>query len=129
MRYLTKRQILKIHQRVLEEGEDGSVLFEGAVDAAVDAPKLCLYGESVHKRKCEKAAALFHELVKRHPFIAGNKRTAYAAVDTFLKQNGRKLKASKDEAVGVCDETAKCTRNVEDLATWVRQHWRNSRPE
>lgn len=124
MRYLSKRQILKIHSRILESGEDPTVLFEGNIEIAVSAPKLCLYGQSIYRRKCEKAAVLFHELVKLHPFLEGNKRTAYEASNIFLRQNGRKLKASKNDAVDICNETAKCTRNVEDLAKWMHRHWR-----
>ncbi|MFD2624588.1 type II toxin-antitoxin system death-on-curing family toxin [Salibacterium salarium] len=40
----------------------------------------------------EKDSALFESLARNHCFHNGNKRTPFAAVDTFLKKNGYKIK-------------------------------------
>ncbi len=39
----------------------------------------------------QKGAALFHSLVKNHPFHNGNKRTALATLVTFLWRNDRRI--------------------------------------
>jgi death-on-curing protein len=45
----------------------------------------------------ELAAAYLFGIVKNHPFIDGNKRTALAAADVFLADNGWSLEADKDD--------------------------------
>ncbi len=44
-----------------------------------------------------QAAALAHGIAETQPFIEGNKRTALAALLTFLAVNGYELNASQDE--------------------------------
>jgi len=41
----------------------------------------------------KEAAALWEGLAQNHPFIDGNKRTAFAAVYTFLAINGGRITA------------------------------------
>jgi death-on-curing protein len=45
----------------------------------------------------ELAAAYLFGIVKNHPFVDGNKRTALAAADVFLADNGFSLEADKDD--------------------------------
>ncbi|MCW2282562.1 death-on-curing protein [Rhodoblastus acidophilus] len=45
----------------------------------------------------EEAAALWESLSQNHPFVDGNKRTAFAVMYTFLVINGAKLTASAAE--------------------------------
>ncbi len=56
-------------------------------------------GEGLDQEKAvvKKAAFLLHSLVTHHPFINGNKRTAFEAVEAFLELNGYVLRAKTDE--------------------------------
>lgn len=45
------------------------------------------------------AAAYLFGLVKNHPFIDGNKRTAFLAADVFLALNGWSVEASQEEII------------------------------
>ena len=47
----------------------------------------------------EIAAAYLFGLVKNHPFIDGNKRTAFLAADVFLALNGRSTEATQEEII------------------------------
>lgn len=47
----------------------------------------------------EPAAAYLFGLVKNHPFIAGNNRTAFLAADVFLALNGWSIEASQEEII------------------------------
>jgi hypothetical protein len=52
----------------------------------------------------DKAAALFHSLIKSHPFMDGTKRTAFAAAVYFLHERGYTLQRPflKDEIIRFC---------------------------
>lgn len=47
-----------------------------------------------------QAATLLGGIVKNHPFVDGNKRTAYVVTQTFLRTNGFTIAASEDERFG-----------------------------
>lgn len=54
-----------------------------ALESAALRPQTGYYPDAI-----EKAAALIESLAVNHPFIDGNKRTAFASADTFLMMNG-----------------------------------------
>jgi death-on-curing protein len=72
---------------------------------------------------------LWESLAQNHPFIDGNKRTAFAAMYTFLAINGLRLTADADETYGfisaLYDERA---FSFDRLATWLREHCAPQRP-
>lgn len=72
----------------------------------------------------EKAAALFHGVLHLHPFIDGNKRTAWLGAAVFLALNDHWLEAPADEAYGFVVGTVEHHAEVLDLATWLRGHSR-----
>jgi death-on-curing protein len=88
--YLTPADISGFHQALLEKygGVDG-LRDPGALEAAAFRPQCGYYNDQV-----EEAAALLESLLINHPFIDGNKRTAFAAADVFLRLNGHRLTAS-----------------------------------
>lgn len=82
--YLSLPDILGIHAELVETfgGLEG-IRDPGGVEAALFRPQ-CGYYEDIF----EEAAALFESLLINHPFIDGNKRTAWASCDVFLRING-----------------------------------------
>ena len=46
----------------------------------------------------EEAAAMMESLAMNHPFVDGNKRTAFFATDTFLRLNGYFIDCDDREA-------------------------------
>lgn len=62
-----------------------------SLEAAVFRPQTGYYRDLI-----AEAAALWESLSQNHPFIDGNKRTAFAAVYTFLAINGIALTADAE---------------------------------
>src|SRR5436309_13615036 len=100
--YLTPEDVLRFHEEVLRStGGDDGLLLPGNLVLAVEAPMQFVYGFEPYKTLEEKGAALLHDINKLHPFVDGNKRTAYVAADSFLRLNGRKLTADSHDIVDV----------------------------
>jgi death-on-curing protein len=59
---------------------------------------------SYYKDLIEEAAALWESLSQNHPFIDGNKRTAFAVTYTFLLINGQRIVANPNEAFAFISE-------------------------
>lgn len=94
--FLTLGDVLGIHAILLQRygGMDG-VRDIRALESAIFRPQSGYYADVV-----EEAAALAESLLINHPFLDGNKRTAYAACAVFLKINGLKICASSQELHG-----------------------------
>lgn len=56
----------------------------GAVESSIYRPQCGYYADIV-----EEACALMESLLINYPFVDGNKRTAFAAFDVFLRINGK----------------------------------------
>ncbi|MHC4671505.1 MAG: type II toxin-antitoxin system death-on-curing family toxin, partial [Planctomycetota bacterium] len=89
-----------IHSRQLSEhgGQEG-IRDEGLLDSALTRPRSKLNYSSSEPDLAELAASYAYGLSQNHPFIDGNKRTAYVACRTFLILNGRDIVAPQEEKV------------------------------
>jgi death-on-curing protein len=86
-RYLTTHDVEVMHH-VLIERYGGSLGLRdlGLLEAAVFRPQSGYYADTLLQ-----GGALFESLIINHPFIDGNKRIAFAAMDVFLRMNGYQL--------------------------------------
>jgi len=78
--YLTLGEVLAIHQDQIEQyGGSLGVRSSDLLQAALFRPQTGYYHNLL-----EEAAALWESLAQNHPFIDGNKRTAFAATYGFF---------------------------------------------
>lgn len=68
------------------------------------------------------AAAYGYGLARNHPFMDGNKRTAFVAVELFLALNGHSLQAGDADCVLVMLSVAAGEMTELAFATWIREH-------
>lgn len=68
-----------------------------------------------------QAATLYFGLIKNHPWLGGNKRTATAIVDEFLYRNDYEIKTEVSEIVELVlvIETDRFT--IDEIEHWLRQ--------
>ncbi len=87
--YLTTADVLGIHAILLQRyGGATGVRDMGGLEAAVFRPQSGYY-----QTVMEEACALLESLLVNHPFVDGNKRTAFAAFEVFLRINGHTVTA------------------------------------
>ena len=78
--YLTVLEVLAIHEDQIDRyGGAAGMRDRGLLEAALYRPQTGYYADLI-----EEAAALWESLAQNHPFIDGNKRTAFAITYTFL---------------------------------------------
>ena len=98
MRYLTLNEVLELYLCVMDQsGGAVAVRDLNAIESALAQPRATFGGQELYRTIVEKASALGFSLIQNHPFVDGNKRTAHAAMETFLVLNGYELEASVDE--------------------------------
>lgn len=87
--YLTVADVLALHDELLRRyGGAQGIRDAGSLDSAGYRPQ-CGYYAGLE----EEACALLESLLINHPFMDGNKRTAFAACDVFLRINGKVIQA------------------------------------
>lgn len=123
MKYLTPAQILFIHDQVVRRtGGSQGVRDLGLLESAAYRPKATFGSEDLYITIFDKAAALFQSLLKNHPFVDGNKRTALASTGIFLKQNGYRLINSGKKEVSFTIKVDNGNLSVGEIADWLQKH-------
>jgi len=116
--YLTLIEVLGMHAVLMQRyGGATGIRDMGALEAALYRPQSGYYEYII-----QEAAALMESLAINHPFIDGNKRTAFAAMDVFLKINGYRLSQKSDdiytEMISMFDEKK---FDIEHLEAWLKE--------
>jgi len=119
--WLDRAAIQAIHEEQLAEHGGGvGVRDEGLMDSALARPQqLAHYGTP---DAAAVAAAYGFGLARNHPFVDGNKRTAFVATELFLALNGYDLVADDEECVLTVLALASGTLTEEAFAVWIRQN-------
>jgi death on curing protein len=111
--------VLAMHEEslMLHGGPEG-VRDLGLLDSALARPNnLFAYSEE-SPQLAQFAAAYAKGIVANHPFVDGNKRTAFIASVTFLRLNGLKLTAPKEDRVITFWKLAAGEITESELALW-----------
>lgn len=117
--YLNIVDVLALHdqQMSLYGGADG-IRDPGQLEAALFRPQSGYYDDII-----AEAAALWESLSQNHPFVDGNKRTAYVATYSFLRINGMHITAGHQETWEFLInlyETGEM--NFDRLEVWLREN-------
>lgn len=117
--WLSLELVLAIHNELIAEfGGPEGVRDEGALDAALSRPRNRWHYERSDLPAL--AAAYAFGIAKNHPFIDGNKRTAFVALTTFLGLNEIDFSAPEPEAVVMMLGVAAGEFDEESLSRWLR---------
>ncbi|MGA9117403.1 MAG: type II toxin-antitoxin system death-on-curing family toxin [Bacteroidota bacterium] len=90
--------------------------------SALAQPKMTAGGKFLHKTVFSKAAAYAFHVCKNHPFVDGNKRTAFVLMAMFLDLNGWNLDASEEKAYSAMMAVADGSMSKSQLAGWLKEH-------
>lgn len=125
MKTLTRRQVLLLHEQLLENfGGTSGIRDEGLLDSALAAPFQTFGGQYLYPSVPAKAAQLGFGLIRNHPFLDGNKRIGAHILLVFLALNGVELDYSQQQLADVILSVAASRANAEDLLQWILQHRR-----
>ena len=120
-RWLNADVLQAVHlEQLAEHGGGAGTRDEGLFESALARPQnLALYGQP---DAFDLAAAYAIGIAKNHPFIDGNKRTAYVAMELFLVLNGFELAADDANATLTMVAVAAGDIDEKSLALWLREH-------
>ena len=117
--YPTLEEVESIHDGAISEfGGAFGIREPGALVSALMRPQIGYYDSLI-----EEAAALMESLAMNHPFLDGNKRTAFYATDSFLRLNGSFIDCDGEETyrffMGLFETNS---FRFAELKVWLEEH-------
>ena len=121
-RWLHRSMVLAIHaDQVRQHGGNSGLRDRNLLESALSRAQNRWHYEPTTDTH-SLAAAYGFGIAKNHPFIDGNKRTAFMAMFVFLGLNGFLLVASETEVVELMVDVASGKLGEEALGDWLRDH-------
>jgi death on curing protein len=114
--------VLAIHEAQLaEHGGIAGIRDEGLLSSALARPlNLEAYGDTTDAASL--AAAYAFGIARNHPFLDGNKRTAFVVMELFLNLNGWILNADDADCISTMLALAAGNLSEKALSDWLREH-------
>jgi len=118
--------ILAIHdEQLAEHGGSAGLRDRGMLESALARSRnVAAYADPDF---ADLAAALGTGIVRNHPFVDGNKRTGFVAVELFLALNGYALIADDADCVMTVLALAAGDMKEKAFANWLREHGERAR--
>lgn len=122
IKFVTLLQAKAIHEQQLSLfGGTTGIIDEGKLESALYRP-VNIVNYNPDATMGELAAALGYGIAINHPFVDGNKRTAFIVMAVFLEINRIRLIASEVDVVNIMLGIATGTTSEEMLSDWLKEN-------
>jgi death-on-curing protein len=120
-RWIEVKAALKTHERqIIKHGGGTGIRDLGLLESALARPQtLNAYGEP---DVFDLAACYGWGLARNHPFIDGNKRTAFTVCTAFLHLHGQRIVAPREAVLSLFLGVATGEVTEASLSNWLRTH-------
>ncbi len=126
--WIDRALVLAIHDRqIIEHGGADGVRDDGLLESALARPQQMLAYAQPEPDLADLATALAYGIARNHPFVDGNKRTAYVALRTFLVLNGTDVVASAEDRYTHMLALAGGGLSASEFSTWLRTYLSTTR--
>ena len=94
----------------------------GLLDSALARPKTSIFGEDAYTTLELKGASVMHSVIKNHPMIDGNKRTAWILMVTFMALNGLDVEMTTETGMMLAIGLATDELTLDQAAELIKNH-------
>jgi death-on-curing protein len=118
-KWVRRDGVLVVHDRQIELfGGQYGLRDAGLLDSAIARPKNFYYYEEADIIRL--AAAYGYGICQNHPFVDGNKRTAFVVAVAFLRTNNYQFTARPSKVVSIMEQLAQGKISEADFTNWLR---------
>lgn len=119
--WINSKVVLSLHEElIVEHGGQTGIRDKGLLEAALARPEqIFSYGEP---DLFDLAAAYIAGIIRNHPFVDGNKRTAFLVGALFLEINGKYLIAPEAETTHAILDLVTKKLSEEEFAIWLMEN-------
>jgi len=120
---ISLREVERIHEILIDKfGGATGIRDVGSLESAINRPYQTFDQRELYPDPIHKAAAIFESLISNHPFIDGNKRTAYVLMRLVLLENGLSLQAEENEKYEFVIRASKGEIKFQEIREWLTKH-------
>lgn len=122
IKYLSEAEVIAINEEMIAlYGGLHGVRDLSLLKAAIGRPQLSVMLQDAYPSIFDKAASLFHSIIKNHPFLDGNKRTSLFSAILFLEYNGFEVNFKMKEAVEFTLKAHNDNWALDQIALWFEE--------
>ncbi|MDR6969218.1 death-on-curing protein [Flavobacterium arsenatis] len=92
------------------------------LESALARPFATFDNQDLYPNPIEKASAIFESIIINHPFIDGNKRTAYTLMRLLLLESNLDIIASQEEKYMMVISASKGEFRFEEIKSWIHSN-------
>ena len=112
---------LYIHDNLIDNfGGSKGIRDQAGLEAALGRPFATFDAVDLYPSPIEKAAALLESIIINHPFVDGNKRTAYVLMKFLLFTFGIAIKTNQQEKYDMVIAASMGEMRFEELKRWIQ---------
>jgi len=112
-----------IHETFVKQYGVAGYMCEGMVEGCLERAMTYVYRFQPFPKLFLKAGAILYSFITFHPFVDGNKRTAFQATKIFLRLNGYELIVDTNEGVNFTRAIAsQQVTDIGEITEWVQSH-------
>jgi death on curing protein len=116
------KQVLFLHdEQVKLHGGSLGVRDWHMFKSACLQPYASFGGQDLYPTIFDKAAAMIRSMIKDHPFVDANKRTAITVAQTMLELSGYKFRGERKETYNLLLAVANENLSVDEIARWLKE--------
>jgi len=120
---ITLKEVQSIHDVLIDKfGGSKGIRDRGILESAINRPYQTFDQNELYPLTVDKAAAIFESIISNHPFVDGNKRTAYVLMRLILLENNLDIHAEQDERYEFVISAAKGEIKFDKIREWLTNH-------
>ena len=120
--YPAYEAVIEAHNRIVKtSGGTAGILSISNLQYILDTVQDIGRGSELDKL-ISNSAYILYNIITLHPFVDGNKRTAFETAKAFLELNGQHFEVGEDEAFNALISIAKGELHAKDVEGWIRKH-------
>ena len=114
------QDVLNIHNILIDKfGGSKGVRDQGSLESAINRPFATFEKHDLYPTPSDKAAAILESILINHPFIDGNKRTAYVLMRLLLLNYGFDILADQDDKYKMVILASKGDLRFDGIKNWI----------
>jgi death-on-curing protein len=118
----TEGTINEIHDAFMRQYGCQGYMCQGMVNGCLERAMTFVYKFQPFPKLFLKAGAILYSFIVFHPFVDGNKRTAFETTRIFLRLNGYELIAPKDGVDFTRAIADQKITDVNEIARWLHKY-------
>src|SRR5687767_9272279 len=120
---ITFSEVITIHDLLIEKtGGSSGIRDQGILESALGRPYQTFDQAELYPHPVDKAAALFESVISNHPFVDGNKRTAYVLMRLMLQEYDQDIVADEDSKYDFVISAASGKYKFDQIQKWPFLH-------